>query len=46
MLSTKSLLNKRLLKNPLKKVFPSKKEGENGDIQLARRNGKGEFLLG
>ena len=46
MLSTKSLLNKRLLKNPLKKVFPSKKEGENGDIQLARINGKGEFLLG
>ena len=46
MLSTKSLLNKRLLKNPLKKVFPSKQQGNDGDLQLARISGKGEFLLG
>jgi hypothetical protein len=46
MLSTKSLLNKRLAKKPLKKVFPSKTEGENGDLQLTSIGKKGQFLLG
>ena len=46
MLSTKSLLNKRLFKNPLKKVFPAKGQGENGDLQLTSVHKKGHFLLG